>query len=331
MADNFDNIKGIMDSVLGEPKHEYGGNGGWYEYNCPCCAENNGRPDNKYNFAVQIDEQGLWAHCWKCGFHGKLSKVVKRWGSQSDFEEYRNELSALKESRFFSFSDGSNAILDDLFDNTCLELPEGFKIVDAEDKSCKDAYAYLIGRGVDDRIIKEFHIGYVGAYSGKYSNRVVIPSYDMFGDLNYWVARDYTGKSYRKILNPDVDKKNITFNEAKINWYEPVTLVEGPFDHIVVPNSIPLLGKSIDNDTDVYKKLTERLHNYVNILLDDDATDTAYDMYKFLNTAMPGNVRIIECPDGYDASEYYEEYGQKGIASLLRSAHKLSDFELSMV
>lgn len=66
-------------------------------------------------------------------------------------------------------------------------------------------------------------------------------------------------------------------------------------------------------------------------MLDDDAIDTAYKMYKFLNNAMPGNIRIIECPDGYDASDYHRDFGRKGIARLLKSAHKLNDFELAMI
>lgn len=327
MADNLENIKVIVDDVLGDPKRDYCGSGGWYEYNCPCCADEHHGPDGKYNFAVNIEQ--LYGHCWKCGYHGKLSKVIKTYGSQSDVEEYRDELTALKESRYFTLSGLSSDSIDDLFNDQDLELPKGFKLIDKDDYYCRNAYQYLVNRGVDDRIIKEFNIGYIGANSGKFSNRIVIPSYDAYGDLNYWVARDYTDKAYRKVLNPEVDKKKITFNESHVNWYEPITIVEGPFDHIVVPNSIPLLGKMIDDECDVYKKLIEKAHSYINILLDDDATETAYKMYKQLNNIMPGQIRVIECPDGYDASDYYNKYGAKGILSLLKSSHKIDEFTLA--
>lgn len=330
MSDIFENIKTVVDSVLGEPKRDYCGNGGWYEYNCPCCTDEKGYVDNKYNFAVQIDEDGLWGHCWRCGYHGKLLRVIKNYGSPSDVSDYKEEINALKDKQLFTISGSLKDSIYDLFNDEDLELPVGYtKFTDAtSDKQAKD---YLNSRGVDNFLIERFNIGYVGPYKGKNSKRIVIPSYDQYGDLNYYIARDYTGENKWKILNPDIDKKSIIFNEHLINWYEPVTIVEGPFDHIVVPNSIPLLGKSIDEDYAVYKAIVEKSKSIVNILLDDDAVNDAYRMYKFLNSVIPGRVRVIECPDGYDASDYHRDFGRKGIVQLMRSAHKLDDYTLSIV
>ena len=67
------------------------------------------------------------------------------------------------------------------------------------------------------------------------------------------------------------------------------------------------------------------------LLLDDDAISDAKKMYKFLNSNIQGKIRLIECPDGYDASDYNRVFGKKGIIQLMRSAHKLDDFELSMI
>lgn len=331
MADSFDSIKRIVDSALGAPKRDYSGSGGWYEYNCPCCADEKGHVDNKYNFAVQIGEEGLWGHCWRCGYHGKLSRVIRDYGSAIDIADYKEELNALRETRFFTLSDSTQSSINDLFDDTTLELPNGFKLIDNDGCGCLSALNYLYKRGVTDDIIAKFNIGYIGAYHGKFSNRIVIPSYDAYGDLNYWVARDYTGENeWVKILNPLVDKKSIVFNEYLINWYEPITLVEGPFDHIVVPNSIPLLGKTLDEECEVYKQVVAKAHSTINIFLDDDAVKDAHKMYRFLNTTLPDRIRFIECPDGYDASDYYRDFGAKGIISLMRNARKLTDFEISM-
>ena len=79
------------------------------------------------------------------------------------------------------------------------------------------------------------------------------------------------------------------------------------------------------------RRYFEKSHSRINILLDDDAIDTAYKMYKFLNNVMKDRIRIIECPQGYDASDYYKCFGRKGILNLLRSAHKLDDFMLSLI
>jgi len=331
------NVISILTNVLGNPKRDYTSSGGWIEFNCPCCADEIGHPDNKYNLAITTDE--LYGHCWRCGYSGKVSSIIRKYGSSSDLDEYKTELDALKESRLFNLSNGVMEQVEELDRVDGVYLPEGFQLVSQrlEAKNVglsgeNAAIKYLKGRGVDEFLIKKYNIGFISYGGGKYSHRIVIPSYDAYGDLNYWVARDYTGNPKRlKILNPDIDKKSIVFNEYFINWYEPVTLVEGPFDHIVVPNSIPLLGKSIDEDSMVYKTLVEKSHSRINILLDDDAIDTAYKMYKFLNNVMKDRIRIIECPQGYDASDYYKCFGRKGILNLLRSAHKLDDFMLSLI
>ena len=95
--DNFENIKRIVDRVLGAPRRDYGGAGDWYEYNCPHCAEESlGRADNKYNLAVQIGTDGLWFHCWKCGYSGKLYKIIKQHGSQADVDDFKEEVRTLR-------------------------------------------------------------------------------------------------------------------------------------------------------------------------------------------------------------------------------------------
>ena len=324
------NVITILTDVLGDPKRSYTSSGGWIEYNCPCCADELGHQDGKYNLAVTVEE--LYGHCWKCGYTGKLSSIIRKYGNADDLNEYKNELSAYKESRLFSLAGGLNDSVDEVDQVDNVTLPEGFKLIKTDGDTNNEAIQYLRKRGVDDFLIKKYNIGYCGFGYGKYSGRIVIPSYDMYGELNYWFGRDYTGKNTQwGKLNPKIDKKTIVFNEYFINWYEPITLVEGPFDHIVVPNSIPLLGSSLDNESMIYKTIMSRAHATVNIMLDDDALSKAYNMYKFLNASMPGNVRIIECPDGYDASDYHRDYGRKGIVSLLRTAHKLDDFTLAMI
>lgn len=322
------NIISILNNVLGEPKKDYTSGGGWIEYNCPCCADELGHPDGKYNFAVTTEE--LYGHCWRCGYSGKLSRIIRKYGSENDLSDYKDELAAYKESRLFTLSDDVNDSVEELDQVEEITLPEGFKLIDTGIEN--EALRYLRKRGVDDFLIKKFNIGYCGRGHGIYSERIVIPSYDMFGELNYWFCRDYTGKNTQwSKLNPKIDKKSIVFNEYFVNWYEPITLVEGPFDHIVVPNSIPLLGKALDEDSLVYKMLLSKAHNTINIFLDDDAIETAYRMYKFLNNVMKGQIRIIECPDGYDASDFYKDFGKKGMVRLLRNAHKLDDFTLAMI
>lgn len=353
--DSFENIKRIVDRVLGAPRRDYGGSGDWYEYNCPRCAEEGlGKADNKYNLAVQIGTDGLWAHCWKCGYSGKLYKVIKQHGSQTDVDDFKEEVRTLRERRLFTLSGDLENSLDSLFIDEELKLPEGLKTISKEklaeipddwvgskvyqfDIDLKCAYDYLKSRGITYDMIERFKIGYIPNINQetgkryKYGGRILIPSYDAYGDLNYWVARDYTGTQARKVMNPDVDKKSIVFNEQLVNWYEPINIVEGPFDHISVPNSIPLLGCSIDEESYVFRSLMEKSRSDINIFLDNDAIEGATKMYYFLNKYFPDRVRIVKCPEGYDPSDYFRDYGSRGIVGLMRNAEKLDEYTLAQL
>jgi hypothetical protein len=65
------------------------------------------------------------------------------------------------------------------------------------------------------------------------------------------------------------------------------------------------------------------------VLLDDDAVNDAKKIYKLLNTTnLKGRVRLIVCPDGYDASDIYQKFGKKGIKRLMQRAEELDEFEL---
>lgn len=54
---NIYEIINIVDDILGKPRRDASVEG-WTEYNCPCCAEENGGlVDNKYNFALTIRKE----------------------------------------------------------------------------------------------------------------------------------------------------------------------------------------------------------------------------------------------------------------------------------
>lgn len=90
------NIKDIFDTFLGEPKRDYAGSGGWYEYNCPSCKEENcGEPDDKYNLAVNYEigsENGLFMHCWKCDLAGSLSRLLRLYGNPELYKKYKDAI-----------------------------------------------------------------------------------------------------------------------------------------------------------------------------------------------------------------------------------------------
>lgn len=314
--------------------------GEWYSFNCPECAEEKGvKADNKYNLEVKIDltVKGCGCyHCWRCkdinGTKGTLVSLFKKYASKTVLDEFKQIVNDYREARKYELFDGNGNIPDEFLEDNEFSLPEGFKPIRENDKYAEKAINYLSNRGIDFNIVKRYNIGYIGNDKNVHfslRNRIIIPSYDSFDSLNYWVGRDYTGNNKVRYKNPKAEKKRFIFNEGKINWYEPITLVEGPFDHIVVPNSIAMLGKTLDKDYLLYDRLIKYSKGGINIFCDDDALYNAKKIYKLLdNSELNGSIRLIECPDGYDASLIYEKFGTKGIITMLTKTKKLYDYEL---
>lgn len=330
-----ESIKELLISFLGEYSKQCGE---WYSFNCPCCAEENlGQPDDKYNLEIKIDigVKGCGGfHCWKCGdtngMKGTLVHLFKLYAPRKTYSEFKRIVKEYRDSMSYLLPNDGD-FNSDIGDVEYLMLPDGFKPINKDDIHCQKAYDYLLGRGLTDKIITDYNIGYISNGSNDYSlrYRVYIPSYDAFDNLTYWVGRDYTGNNKQKVKNPKRSKTEIVFNEGKINWYEPITLVEGPFDHIVTPNSIPLMGKTLAIDNVVAKTLMKKCKYGVNIFLDDDALDSAYRIYSILDDGgLKGKVKIIETPDGYDPSLIFQEFGYKGIIKALNSAKRPEEFDV---
>lgn len=332
-------IISLLVSFLGEYSKQCGE---WYSFNCPRCAEEQmGMADDKYNLEVNVnlDERGCGGfHCWKCGdtddMRGSLTKLFRLYAPQHIIDEFRSIITEYRETlKYTLFKDGNDDDIQPLIEE--MYLPDGFKPIAGNEKEAKKAIEYLNYRGINEKVIADFNLGFIADFSkdNTLKNRVFIPSYDMFNNLTYWVGRDYTGKNKQKVKNPKRSKTEIVFNEGRINWYEPVTLVEGPFDHIATPNSIPLLGKTLTDEYVLYETLKRRLRNEIRIFLDDDAIKNTYTIYKTLekDETFKGRVEVVDTPDGYDPALLYQEYGYKGVLEVLCSSHRLNEYDLNRI
>jgi hypothetical protein len=163
----------------------------------------------------------------------------------------------------------------------------------------KVPYNYLKKRNVSDEMMKKFNIGF--CYEGEYKNRIIIPSYDDNGSLNYFIARSWETNPYLKYKNPEAEKEIIVFNEFLIDWNKPISLVEGAFDSIFVENSIPMLGKKLSEY--LFMLLYERATK-ITIILDGDAWEEAQKIYHQLNGGrLFGKIWITKLPPEDDIAD----------------------------
>ena len=114
-------------------------------------------------------------------------------------------------------------------------------------------------------------IGY--CTEGRYGGRIIVPSFNNAGNLNYFIARSYVGHRM-KYLNPPISK-NVVFNELFVDWDEPVILVEGLFDAIVGgQNAIPILGSTLRDGSRLFKAVVSS-GSKVFLALDENANEKA--------------------------------------------------------
>jgi DNA primase len=195
-----------------------------------------------------------------------------------------------------------------------LKLPESF--VKFSDSSPiypvrKQAYNYLKSRGITDGMIEKYDIGFCD--SGSHSGRIVVPSYNNEDELNYYIARSWDLHTKAKYKNPEFPKDEIIFFENLIDWNKNITLVEGVFDSIFIPNSIPMLGKHMSPL--LFNTLYEKTNGDITIALDGDAWENGLTLYHELNGGnLYGKIKIVKLPLDKDIAdlrglinEYYYE------------------------
>ena len=234
-------------------------------FSCPFCKH------HKKKLSVNISK-GFFK-CWVCDTKGGISYLIRRFGTIDD----RHDWAVLDQEVDFSTMD---LIFNQPTEKTPpIKLPSEYICLAKKGlpPAANDAISYLWSRGIGQKDIIYHKIGF--CLTGKYKKRIIIPSFDDEGNCNYFTARSYSG-DWLSYKNPSASK-NIIFNDLLINWNEPITLVEGPFDSIKMKNSIPILGSTLKETTKLFKKIVEK-QTKVYIALDEDALNKSMKIISLL-------------------------------------------------
>lgn len=284
--------KNIVISTLSNTLGSYSSlKGNELAFYCPFC--------NHHKQKLQVNTETQKWHCWTCNSGGKkLTSLLKK------LDIDRKTISIIREI----YGDSNyNPQLEDADTKVFISLPKEFKplneVPSGFNPEYKHAIHYLTKRGITEKDIIKYNIGY--CTEGLYSRRVIIPSYNSDGTLNYFVSRSYYPEEKMKYKNPPISKNVICF-DSQVNWNEPIILCEGVFDAITIKrNAIPLLGKfpskilvekifmsgitdiiiSLDNDAinealkaaEYFRK--NGIHVKMMYLKDKDAADMGYEKF----------------------------------------------------
>ena len=272
---DYSAVVDILEDILGEHRlhNDYRGQ---ISFDCPVCSHDiKGLDDGDGKGNLEVNYKRGVYKCWVCAethdTYGSLYKLLKKYGNAKQLKKYlllkpeddgeqpkRTFIQVRLPKEFVSFKDASL----------------GLKMT----PQYKQAFNYIQKRNITDLMVQMYNIGF--CYTGHYEHRIIIPSYDSENRLNYFIARSYLNNTKMKYKNPEVDKESLIWNEHLINWNDPVYIVEGAFDSIFLPNSIPMLGKFMTQN--LFNKLYDNAKKVV-IVLDPDAWEDAFRLYHKLN------------------------------------------------
>ena len=294
----------ILDDILGRPYVK----GDEHLYYCPKCDH------HKKKLSVKFIKNVFKG--WVCDWSSKtIYRIVSRYGDYNSKRDWRSFVGEIDVSDFSS----------ELFAAAMSEAPQKISLPDQFvslankelPPSARPALDYLESRGLTMGDIIKWKIGYCAR--GKYSNRIVVPSFDQDGDVNYFVTRSYDN-NWRKYLNPGASR-NIIFNDLHLDFTRPLTIVEGVFDAFKAgENAVPLLGST----------LTEKSKLFYQIVNNDTAIYLALDP-----DARKKTDKIIKLFMKYDIETYlidvdpFEDVGQmsKEEFTTLKQRAELLDYD----
>ncbi len=214
---------------------------------CPFCKHHDGK---KRKLAVRLAD-GV-THCWVCGWSAKsVTRLVPVFKAQ----HLLAELTA-------AFGDGGQVVEDEPVESVDeAQLPSDFSLVcDEIDRGVTHpdklaSIEYLKDRGVTYATAKYFRLGL--STTGAFRRRVVFPSFDADGDLNYVTARAVDAETTFKYFNTKRQRSSLIFNEVDVAWNRELVLVEGPFDltACVGLNAASMLGSWLDENYLLFNRI----------------------------------------------------------------------------
>jgi len=255
---------------------------------CPACSDDS----QKRKFSINTD---TWkCHCWVCGVKGRNPYRLFK-------DHIGNEVAEFFKGTFLQGVNFENTSLDILKDK--IEIPKGFiplfldkRHIDPDVKNC---LSYLRSRGITRRDLWYFKMG--TSLNGRFRRRIIIPSFDSDGELNYFSARSIDNSS-RKYINSKASKTDIIFNEINVDWSRELTITEGPFDLFKSnQNTTCILGSSFHEGTYLFKRVVAN-KTPILIALDRDMRKKSVKMAELL-LSYDCKVRLIDLGKFNDVGE----------------------------
>lgn len=282
---------------------------------CPICKKDKGSQYSNKKLAIKLECENALTKCWVCGYKSRNLFFLIRKYSRHNLQEYIDKFI------------GKDLLLDrnnqqENPDEKTLSLPNDFTFI----ASCLNQSSSQIERYIkylEKRFGSDFGIDKLWYWKFgfseqeiEYQNRIIIPSFDKNGNLNYFTGRALSNYHKPKYLNPPIEREDIIFNEINICWDEELLLVEGPLDLIKCSqNAVSLLGSDLTTDFKLFENIVKNKTKIV-VALDPDAERKAIKIASLLYE-YDIEVRMLKIPKKYND---IGEMDQKEVKEILYNA-----------
>jgi len=305
-------IKALLDRAFGRGVLSRDGIN--YCLSCPECKDPR---SEKRKLVVRLDD-GRY-HCWVCGAKGSsVNRLIAKF--RPDLLSDARNVNLRKEAEKQQEDPSEVLLPKDTALLGCISQPR--------DPDVRAAVNYLKRRGLSCKDMMRWRA--LSCPTGTFRRRVIIPSFDHEGELNYYVARSIDPDVKMKYQNSKVSKEDVIFNEVDLDWSEEVVLTEGVMDAMKCPeNTVPILGSSLSRRSRLYKMLMRHQTPCI-VSLDPDLKHKAFKLADLLSAAGCA-VRIAFAPMGRDLGELTKiEVASvlsraRPYTDMMRISHKISE------
>jgi hypothetical protein len=233
-----------------------------FDVRCPIPECESRRDKGKVKLSIRTDD--FRNHCWVCGWTAHtLAPIIRKYGTREQMVDYRE--------RIHPTANWSRK--EDVAGSPIVRLPADFQLLATSTSMHPDVKAlrlYLTRRGLNENDFWYYKFGYSSEF--RWRRRVIMPSFDARGSLNYFVARAVDPDRPKRYDNADAIKTEIVFNEINIDWTQRLVLCEGPFDMVKCGENVaPLLGNTLREESALFCAI---ITNTTPVAIALDSTET---------------------------------------------------------
>lgn len=324
---------------------------------------------NEKTASFTVHPEGQFYHCFGCNVSGDAIKFVQEMESLDFMDTVRLlcERYNIEMPKNFSHANSDDtARQKELKDRLLAAAKEAARYYYQSLKKHPAALNYLRGRGIDDKYITVFGLGYSdgglikhltqkgfseqelvtagialkanGRLYDALEGRLIIPIINSMGDVIAFGGRDLEGKSPAKYKNTSetplfIKSKNIyAVNLLKKNRHKgSVIVVEGYMDVISltiagISGVVASMGTSLTREQ---ARLIKRFSQDVYICFDGDSAGQIATLRGLDILKEAGlSVKVITMPDELDPDDFVKKYGRQGFERLMHKALPLADFKI---